>query len=107
MEWERGTSKRMVCQREVMGLLEYQAMPSLRVIAHDDVLSTFKWCGPSGQATWTVHCVQNHTLLGHSPTAAVLGQPSSFWPLKGQCHEMFCFWLFFMNQFPPSPRVFH
>ena len=27
--------------------------------------------------------------------------------LKGQCHEIFCFWFFFMNQFPPSPRVFH
>ncbi len=26
--------------------------------------------------------------------------------LKGQCHEIFCFWFFFMNQFPPSPRVF-
>ncbi len=21
---------------------------------------------------------------------------------KGQCHEIFCFWFFFMNQFPPS-----
>ncbi len=27
--------------------------------------------------------------------------------LKGQCHEIFCFWFFFMNQFPPSPRVSH
>ncbi len=27
--------------------------------------------------------------------------------LKGQCHEICCFWFFFMNQFPPSPRVFH
>ncbi len=24
---------------------------------------------------------------------------------KGQCHEIFCFWFFFMGQFPPSPRV--
>jgi hypothetical protein len=63
-------------QRESMGLLEYQAMPSLRDVAHDGVLFTFsnrsaldrgKWCGPSGQAAWTVHHVQNHTLLGHSP----------------------------------------
>ncbi len=23
--------------------------------------------------------------------------------LKGQCHEIFCFW-FFMNQFPPAPE---
>jgi hypothetical protein len=26
--------------------------------------------------------------------------------LKGQCHEIFCFW-FFYEQFSPSPRVFH
>ncbi len=26
--------------------------------------------------------------------------------LKGQCHEIFCFWFFFMNQFPPSPWVY-
>ncbi len=26
--------------------------------------------------------------------------------LKGHCHEIFCF-LFFMNQFPPSPRLSH
>ncbi len=46
-------------QREGMGLLEYQAMPSLRDVAHDGGLCTFsnisgpdrgKWCGPSGQA---------------------------------------------------------
>ncbi len=24
--------------------------------------------------------------------------------LKGQCHEIFCFWCFFMNQFPPAPE---
>ncbi len=23
--------------------------------------------------------------------------------LKGQCQEIFCFWFFFMNQFPPKP----
>ncbi len=54
-------------QRESMGLLEYQAMPSLRDVAHDGVLCTFsnrsasdrgKWCGPSGQAAWTVHHVK-------------------------------------------------
>ncbi len=28
-------------QREGMGLLEYQAMPSLRDVAHDGVLCTF------------------------------------------------------------------
>jgi hypothetical protein len=27
--------------------------------------------------------------------------------LKGQSHEIFCLWFFFMNQFPPSPSVFH
>jgi hypothetical protein len=66
-----------------MGILEYQAMPSLRDIAHDGVLCTFsdtsapdrgKWCGPSGQAAWTVHHVQNHSLLGHSPPASQAGR---------------------------------
>ncbi len=45
----------------------------LRTVAHDTVLCRFsnrsdpdpdKWCGPSGQAAWTVHRVKNHTLLG-------------------------------------------
>ncbi len=76
-------------KREGMGLLEYQAMPSLRDVL-DGVSCTFskraapdqgKWCGPSWQAAWTVQHVQNHTLLGHSPpasqAAAVLGQPFS------------------------------
>ncbi len=27
--------------------------------------------------------------------------------LKGQCNKIFCFWFFFTNQFPPSPRVSH
>jgi hypothetical protein len=72
-------------QREGMGLLlEYhQAMPFLRDVAHDGVLRTFsirsapdrdKWCGPSGQAAWTVHHVKNHTLLGHSPPASQAGR---------------------------------
>jgi hypothetical protein len=65
-------------QREGMGLLEYHAMPSLRDVAHAGVLLAFrnrstpdrgKWCSPSGQAAWTVHPVQNHTLRGHSPSA--------------------------------------
>ncbi len=65
-------------QREGMDLPRVQAMPSLRVIAHDGVLCTFinrsapdrdKWYDPSGQAAWTVHHVQNHTLPGHSPPA--------------------------------------
>jgi hypothetical protein len=77
-------------QREGIGLLEYQA---LRDVAHYGVLCTFsnwsapdrgKWCSVSGQAAWIVHHVQNHTLLGHSPSAArraaVLGQPSSLRP---------------------------
>ncbi len=58
-------------QREGMDLLEYQAMPFLRDVAHDGVLCTFinrsspgrgKWRGPSGRRHG-----QNHTLLGHSP----------------------------------------
>ncbi len=27
--------------------------------------------------------------------------------LKGQCHKIFRLWFFFINQFPPSPRVSH
>jgi hypothetical protein len=66
-----------------MALLEYQAMPSFRDVAHDCVLCTFsnrsapdrgKWCGPSGQAAWTVRHAQNHTLLGHSPPASQAGR---------------------------------
>jgi hypothetical protein len=66
-----------------MGLLEYQAMPSLPDVAHDGVLCTIcnrsapgrgNWCGPSGQAAWNVHQVQNHTLLGHSPSACQAGR---------------------------------
>ncbi len=61
-----------------MGLLEYQAMPFLRDVGHYGVLCTFinrsapergKRCGPSEQAAWTVHRVQNHTLLGYYPPA--------------------------------------
>ncbi len=46
--------------RGSMGLLEYKAMPSLRDVAHDGVLCNIsapdrcKWCGPSGQAAWTI-----------------------------------------------------
>jgi hypothetical protein len=66
-----------------MGLVEHQAMPSLRVEAHNGVLCTLSnrsapdqgmWCGPSGQAAWTVNYVQNHTLLGHSPPASQAGR---------------------------------
>ncbi len=69
-----------------MGLLGYQGMSSLRDVDHDGVLCTFsnrlalysidrgKWCGPSGQAAWTVHHVQNHTLLGHSPPGSQAGR---------------------------------
>jgi len=37
-------------------------------------------------------------------TFSVADTPSSL-GLKGQCHEIFCSWFFFVNQFPPSPRV--
>jgi hypothetical protein len=67
-----------LAQREGMGLLEYQVMPSLRDVAHDGVLCTFNIRSapgnPSGQAAWTVHHVQNHTLLGHSPPACQAGR---------------------------------
>ncbi len=87
-------------QREDMGLLEYQAMPSLRDVAHGGVFCTFSntsapdrgkwWCGPSGQAAWgpsitykiTPCCV---TLLQPARRAAVLGQPSSLRWVAVQC----------------------
>jgi hypothetical protein len=90
-------------------------VPSLRDVAHDGVLCTVsnisatdrgKRRGPSWQAEWTIHHVQYHTLLGHSPSpsqgAAVLGQPSSLRPPPPQrtpadysqcCFHNFC--LFF------------
>jgi hypothetical protein len=66
-------------QREGTGLLEYRAMPSLPDVAHDGVLSTFrKKISPRpGQVhAWTVHHVQNHTLLGlgHSPLGSQAGR---------------------------------
>jgi hypothetical protein len=68
-----------------MGLLEYQAMSSLRGVAHYAVLCTLDQpqTGASGvdrqgmQVAWTVHDsihVQNHTLLGHSPPASQAGR---------------------------------
>jgi hypothetical protein len=69
--------------REGMALLEYQAMPSLNVVAHYGGLCTFsnrsapdrvKWCGLSEQAEWTVHHAQNHTLLDYSPPPSQAGR---------------------------------
>ncbi len=77
-------------QREGMGLLEYQAMPSFRDVDHDCVLSTFsnrsapgrnKWCGPSGQAAWSVHHVQNHTRMVTVPSSQPGGPPCWTSPL--------------------------
>ncbi len=60
-----------------MGVLKYQAMPSLRDVAHDNVLCTFTvvidqpQTGETGvvhqgrrHGLSSVHHVQNHTLLG-------------------------------------------
>ncbi len=91
-------------QREGMGLLEYQAMPSLRDVAHDSgcvhllynssikihqlaarqLLSGQPVRYGKGGRSRPVHHVQNHTcrvtLLQPARRAAVLGQPSSLWP---------------------------
>jgi hypothetical protein len=91
-------------QREGMGLLEHQAMPSLRDVAHDRWLCTFtiiqqletqsarSWAAPvwatgtvqKRQAVRPVHHVQNYicrvTLLQPARQAAMLGQPSSLRP---------------------------
>ena len=77
-----------------MGLLEYQAMPSLRHVARDGVLSTSsnrsapdrgasgsvlqgRWHGPS--ITYKKH-TSRVTLLQPARRAAVLGQPSTIRP---------------------------
>jgi hypothetical protein len=91
--------------------IEYQPMPSLRDLALDGGLCTFrldrgKWCGPSGQAAWTVYLVQNQTLLGHSPPAnqAVLDQPSSLF-LPSLVPTFFIIFDFVPRQTAPSFRV--
>ncbi len=88
----------------ILGLLEYQAMPSFRNKAHDrwlytvtiwqqlDIPSASSWAAPvratvavrKRQLVRSAHGVQNHTcrvtLLQPARRAAVLGQPSSFRP---------------------------
>jgi hypothetical protein len=58
-------------------------MPSLRDLAPDGVLRTFsnrsaldrgQWYGPSGQAAWTVHHVQNYNLVGKTPPGSQAGR---------------------------------
>jgi hypothetical protein len=70
-------------QIEGMGLLTTRLPVHVFFAWRDGVLCTFsnrsapdrgKWCGPSGQAAWTVNYVQNHTLLGHSPPASQAGR---------------------------------
>jgi hypothetical protein len=68
-------------QREGMGLLDYQAMPSLPGIGHYGVLCTFS-NGSAPQVAWTVHHVQNQTLLGHSAPSSSAGRHAGppLWP---------------------------
>jgi hypothetical protein len=70
-------------QREGMGLLEYQAMPSLRDVAHDGVLCTISNrsappTGASGVRQGKRHgpsiTYKAPTLLGHSPPASQAGR---------------------------------
>jgi hypothetical protein len=87
-----------------MGLLEYQAMPFLRDVVHNEWLCTFtikhqlvipsarSWASPvratgtvrKRQAVEPVHHGQTHTcritLLQPARRSAVLGQPASLWP---------------------------
>ncbi len=48
------------------------------------------FCVKSPQFSWSIYCRSRFTV-----------------PLKGQCDRDFLLLVFFMNQFPPSPRVFH
>jgi hypothetical protein len=73
--------------------VEYQVMPSLRYIAHDGVLCTVhavsngsapdrgKWCGPSGQAAWTVHFKYKKTPCWVTSSSKPDGQPCWASPL--------------------------
>ncbi len=98
------SSARTQTQREGMGLLEYQVMPSLRDVAHDKWLLTLlynsnwkfhqltagqllpghRYGSEKRQAVRPVHHVQNNTcrvtLLQPGRQASVLGQPSSLRP---------------------------
>ncbi len=60
--------------REGMYLIEYEAFLSLSDVAHDGVLCTYSIVSPrqgrSGPAARTVHHVEKHILLGHSPPAS-------------------------------------
>ncbi len=67
VDWDSRT------QREGMGLLEYQVMPSLLFVAHDGVLCTVSnGSAPDGSTC----CMLGH-LLQPARQAAVLGKPSS------------------------------
>jgi hypothetical protein len=77
-----------------MGLLEYQAMPSLHDVAHNDVLCTFRNRSAldRGKVVWSFRAgvmdrpsgTKSHPagviLLWPARRAAVLGQLSSLWP---------------------------
>jgi hypothetical protein len=82
-------------QRDGMGLLEHQAMHfGVTQLMTDGCVhfvkdqpqarASAKWCGPSGQAAWTVHHVKTIpywvTLLQSARRATVLGQLSSLRP---------------------------
>ncbi len=54
------------------------------VVTEGDNTLRYKFCSCSLKL-WTYFFSEKHTL-------------------KGQCHEIFCFWFFFMNQFPPAPE---
>jgi hypothetical protein len=101
--------------------LDYRAMPC--TVAHDGVLSKFsnrtapdqgKWCGPSGQAAWTVLHVPKRSLLSAgSLSSSQQGEPSCwasllvFGLIKGTVSRDFRLLVFFMNHIPPSPGVYH
>ncbi len=88
----------MHSQREGMGLLEYQAMPSLRVVTHDGVMCTFSNRSTlQTRASGVVRQGRRHrpsitfeitscwvTLLQPARRAAVLGHPSSLRPHYAQ-----------------------
>ncbi len=52
-----------------------------------------------GFELWNRGCVPEYEMMEWANVLAL-----SSLCFKGQCHEIFCFWFFSMNQFPPAPE---
>ncbi len=70
--------------------------------------NTWLWGGGGWEGC--LNSVVDHSLQEfiHSEPTKMLHHPKQKWPvmttLKGQCHEIFCFWFFSYISFPPAPE---